>query len=247
MSTREKVARLFQICVFFPLYLILKVIFRFEVRGQESLRGISPRQAIIFASNHYGPFDGVITAVAIAMPWNGFKIGNFLPIRYLAYADYFRWIQFSGPFPFPISIFVSVWLKLSACIPIKCRRKDQIGKVFIEDVLAPAIKVLNQGGRVFIFPEGKMSPNGTLQKGKRGVVCMQKETGAPIIPMYLHGTFKMFSWENLKKRRVSVSFGEPLDNLVIHEDCELQDMSDCANLVMEEIAGLAKTLNGGEK
>jgi 1-acyl-sn-glycerol-3-phosphate acyltransferase len=243
MKKKEKIARIFQICVFFPLYLILKAFFRFEVRGQRNLRGILPRQAVVFASNHFGPFDGVITAVAIAMPWNGFGIGDFLPIRYLAYADYFKWFQFSGPFPFPISVFVSVWLKLSACIPIKCRNKEQIGKVFIEEILAPAINVLDNGGRVFIFPEGKMSPNGALQKGKRGVACLHKESGAPIVPMYLHGTYKMFSWKNLvRNRKVIVTFGKPLD-LKIHKNCELQDMSDGANLVMNEIGKLAK--NGG--
>jgi hypothetical protein len=50
----------------------------------------------------------------------------------------------------------------------------------------------------------------------------------------------MFSWKNLvKNRKVIVTFGQPI-NLKIHKNCELQDMSDGANLVMSKIDKLAR-------
>ncbi len=235
------VARGFQLLVFFPLYFILKAYFGFEVRGRDNLKGITPRDGVIYAANHSGMFDGVITAVAIAMPWNGYRLGSFLPIRYLAFQDYFSWIQTSGPFPFPISPFVAIWLRLSACIPVKRRRKEDIGKVYVEDVLSSATDALNRGERVFIFPEGKMSKDGRLQKAKRGVTCLHKETGAPIVPIHISGTFKMLSWKNLfsSERRVVINIGVPMKNMKIRPEHDLHDMAIGANIVMEKIRELS--------
>ncbi|PID52379.1 MAG: hypothetical protein CR972_01695 [Candidatus Moraniibacteriota bacterium] len=231
----NKIANIFQVVVFFPIFIVLKTFYGFEVRGRDNLKGLSPKDAAIYAANHCGPFDGVITAVAIAMPWNGFRLGAFLPIRYLAFEDYFSWVKFDGPFPFPISFFVASWLRLSACIPVKSRRKDQIGKVFVEDVLSFAIQALKNGERIFIFPEGKMNKNNKLQKAKRGVACLHKESGAPIVPIHISGTFRMLQ----KRQKVVVTFGKPM-NFTIRNDQALSDMAVVANNVMKEISQLAK-------
>lgn len=237
--TATEVARLFQTIIFFPLFVFLRIIFRFEVRGQKYFEILSSKKGAIFAANHLGPFDGIVTAVAIAMSFNKSKNGNCLPIRYLAYKDYFSWIQPSMPFVFPVSLFVAGWLKINACIPVKSRQKNEIGKVPIKEILAPAIDVLKNNGKVFIFPEGKMSNNGSAQKGKRGVACLHKETGAPIIPMHLHGTFKLFSLDNfIRNRKIIVSFGEPIV-LDINSGNDLQCMSDIADHVMKRISKLA--------
>lgn len=229
-----KIARIFQIIVFFPLYLVLKTFYGFEVRGRDNLEGLSPEDAAIYAANHCGPFDGVITAVAIAMPWSGYRLGAFLPIRYLAFENYFSWVKFDGPFPFPVSFIVAGWLRLSACIPVKGRRKDQIGRVYVEDVLSSATDALKRGERVFIFPEGKMSKDGKPQKAKRGVTCLHKESGAPIVPIHISGTFQMLK----RRQKVVVTFGEPM-NIPVREDQQLADMATGASLVMRKICDLA--------
>ena len=234
-----KIARFFQTIVFFPIYCILRLFYGFEVRGRDSLKGITPKDGVIYAANHCGPFDGVITAVAIAMPWNGYGLGSFLPIRYLAYQDYFSWIQRGGLFPFPISPFVAAWLRLSACIPVKRRSKEDIGKVYVEDVLFSASEALKSGERVFIFPEGKMSKDGKLQKAKRGVTCLHKESGVPIVPIHISGTFEMLSWKNIfSSQKVVITFGHSM-NVPIRLEHELDDMATGADIVMDKIRELS--------
>lgn len=235
MSMRIRVARIFQIFAFFFIFGILKIFYGFEVRGRDRLEGLSPKDAVIYAANHCGPLDGVITAVAIAMPWNGFRLGEFLPIRYLAFEDYFSWVRFGGPFPFPISFFVAGWLRLSACIPVKGRKKNQLGKVYVEDVLFSATQALRSGERVFIFPEGKMSEDGNPQKPKRGVLCLHKESGAPIAPIHISGTFQMLK----RLQKIVVTFGEPIMHVPVRKEHELADMATGANQVMEAIMQLS--------
>ncbi len=228
-----KVAAIFQRIVFFPLYLIFRIFYGFEVRGKDNLEGLSAKDAVIYAANHCSPFDGVITAIAIAMPWNGVRFGAFLPVRYLAFEDYFSWVKVDGPFPFPLSFIVAGWLRLSACIPVKGRHKDQMGKVHVEDVLSSAIEALKNGEQVFIFPEGKMSKDGKTQKAKRGVVCLHKESGAPIVPIHISGTFQLLQ----RHQKIVVTFGKPM-HVSVRREHQLADMAAGANLVMEKIREL---------
>lgn len=235
----EKIARIFQTIVFFPIYFILRVIFNFKVVGQENLHGME-RRAAIFAANHVHPLDGIITAVAIAMPWNGFRAGEFLPVRYLAFEDYFRWIRFRRAFPFPLSILTAIWFRLSACIPVRSRKKDEIDTISIEEILINAIDALKSGQKLFIFPEGKMSRDGRLQRGKKGVACLHKETDAPVIPMGIEGSYKMFSPQNIVKcimrqRSLTVRIGSPMKLFNPNPNRTLEEGAD---MVMDRIREL---------
>jgi 1-acyl-sn-glycerol-3-phosphate acyltransferase len=209
------------------------------VVGQENLRGMKS-EAVIFAANHTHPLDGIITAVAIAMPWNGFRVGEFLPVRYLAFEDYFRWVRFCWPFPFPISILTALWFRLSACISVRSRRKDEIDKISLEGILINAIEALNKNQKVFIFPEGKMSEDGNLQRGKKGVACLQKKTSALIVPMGITNSYKMFSFKNIcaslmRKRKLVIKIGEPIKLFNPNPNRTLEDAAD---MVMEKISEL---------
>lgn len=74
-------------------------------------------------------------------------------------------------------------------------------------------KLLEEGKKVLIFPEGYRSENGSLNPLKTGVAMMAQRTGSPIIPAYIHGTFE--AWSRNQKwpksgSELSCSFGEPI-------------------------------------
>ena len=65
-----------------------------------------------------------------------------------------------------------------------------------------AMKRLNDGGRLIIFPEGTRVDRQGEAEAKGGVTVMSARTGAPMIPIYCGGKHKLF-------RRTTVVFGEP--------------------------------------
>lgn len=72
--------------------------------------------------------------------------------------------------------------------------------------------VLDEGGVVGIYPEGTRSPDGRLYKGRTGVGWLALASGAPVIPVAMHGTGRILPPGAKLPRlvRVSVRFGPPV-------------------------------------
>jgi 1-acyl-sn-glycerol-3-phosphate acyltransferase len=60
------------------------------------------------------------------------------------------------------------------------------------DAFRMAERVLNEGHVLMIFPEGTRSPTGELQKPKDGLAMLALRTGAPIVPIGIAGTDKVW-------------------------------------------------------
>jgi 1-acyl-sn-glycerol-3-phosphate acyltransferase len=74
--------------------------------------------------------------------------------------------------------------------------------------------VLAQGKLLGIYPEGTRTPDGRLYRGKTGVARLALESGAPVIPCAMLGTFQLMPSGKLIPRlryRPGVRFGKPLD------------------------------------
>ncbi len=78
--------------------------------------------------------------------------------------------------------------------------------------LKSASKLLKLGKSVYINPEGTRSKTGELQPFKVGVGVLAVETGAPIVPVYIEGTYKSLKPGTVipKPHKVNVYFGEPI-------------------------------------
>lgn len=221
-------------------YITLKTFFGFEVRGKENIKELR-NKPVIFAGNHNSrKFDGFISGTAIALADNNFYFGELSPIRYLAFKAYFEWFRFKTPLPFPFSILATLWLRFNNCIPVKNRRREEYKNLPLKSLLAEAIIALKNGESLFIFPEGKTGGDDKLRKGKRGVACLHRETGVPIIPVVIQGSYKMFSLNNLLrsriKKKVIVTFGNPIYDL--WEKDEKKSLSKGVNKVMIKINNL---------
>ena len=82
-------------------------------------------------------------------------------------------------------------------IPVHRERKD---KAALED----AIKYLNHGCAVGIFPEGRVNKTDTrLLPLKFGAVKMASETNTVVVPFSINGRYKPF------KRSIDITFHEP--------------------------------------
>jgi 1-acyl-sn-glycerol-3-phosphate acyltransferase len=87
------------------------------------------------------------------------------------------------------------------------------GKAQDVAVFKTIVRLMKEGKKVIIFPEGKRSKDGSLHPMKPGVAMLILRTGAAVVPAYLHGTFAI--WPSRRKLprlsgKTACVFGTPL-------------------------------------
>ena len=104
------------------------------------------------------------------------------------------------------------------------------------------LNLLKDGQVVQMFPEGTRSPNGILQRGKKGIGWFILKANVPVVPMRVFGTFE--AWPKGKcfpsfKPQLTLVFGKPLPSEVF-EDCknEADPFQAASDKVMQAIANL---------
>lgn len=146
------------------LYLFLKIIMGARIRGLEHLPKKGP---FIVAPNHVSYFDAVM-------------MYGMLPYRVTR-----RMFSLSIP-----EIFGRFPLKM-------LRRPGRIIMTGTHDTMVSSMQysyaVLKDGQPMCIFPEGRRSASGRLDRPKAGVFQLAKECGAPLVPVYLKGMNYLFS------------------------------------------------------
>ncbi len=138
---------------------------------------------------------------------------------------------------------------LAGVIPIN--RKDSRSK---KQAVEQAIKALKNKDTLILYPEGTRTRTGAIGKGKRGTAKFFLETGTPILPMAINGTFKLMPpGGKLKIRKiVKINIGEPLyfeqelataKNLSKDSEKYNQLLIKITNRVMEEIIALKSAIS----
>ena len=190
------IPKLVQQLTYWPIYLVLKAFFYYQVEGQENLKGLEDKP-VIFVSNHASYLDGPVCAAA--MPRNSVVPHKFFPIRFLVVQEYFNY--WKNSFPFPVS-FVAAYVRTNGSILVVRGLGD------FQKNLAEAVKALKKGAKIWIYPEGKLTLDGKLQQGKKGAAYLHQTTGALIVPVGLSGTFGIF-----KSKKIKVKIGKPIHSL----------------------------------
>jgi len=163
---------------------LVKLLFIKEIKG----RGNIPKRNFILVSNHVSYLDIIIDSY-LCLPRKFHFIGQIDSwkgiMRWLIRAVYF----------------------LTGVIPLD-RTSDQSR----ENAIKEAIKVLKKGNILILYPEGRRSETGEIQEGKMGTAKIFLETGVPILPAAIKGTFELMPPHGkLKiKRIVEINVGQPL-------------------------------------
>jgi 1-acyl-sn-glycerol-3-phosphate acyltransferase len=79
-----------------------------------------------------------------------------------------------------------------------------------QDAMATAKAILERGDGVLIFPEGTRIRPGALAAPKRGVGRLALETGAPVVPVAVHGTEAVRNGWRFRPHKVRIRAGAPL-------------------------------------
>jgi len=105
---------------------------------------------------------------------------------------------------FPIPVLNGI-LRALGWIPVRLGRLDR-------EAFGKAINLIRAGNAVVIFPEGGRSHDGHLRPPKAGLGVIVSQTGCPVVPAYLKGTFDVLPmgarWPRL--RQITVRFGDPI-------------------------------------
>jgi 1-acyl-sn-glycerol-3-phosphate acyltransferase len=158
---------------------------------------------LIVCSNH----KSVIDPLFVAIPFRR-------QIRYMAKSELFR----------DHGRLASRLLYALGAFPIKRDRGDAKS-------IKTAIQILNEGGVVGIFPQGKCVFDNSPFQPKAGVALLASKTGAPVLPVsiYCDGFIKPFS-------HVAIRFGKviPYDSLGL-ADGSSSAVREAANRIARNI------------
>lgn len=95
-----------------------------------------------------------------------------------------------------------------------------------------ALRVLKEDKILGIFPEGTRVKKMDLDSAKPGVALLSIKSDAPILPIYIESTYKLFS-------KINIYIGEPMD--ITNKDgskLNQEDYTEKSKLVLKTIYGL---------
>ena len=205
--------------------LIIPPVYRLWIRKIEGIENIPKDKVFIVAGNHASYFD-VLLLPSIILP----KIS----IKMHALVNSYYWNNKITEF------FLTKW----ECIPVYVENKKN-PRQKNKEALQKAIKYLKNGEIMMIFPEGKRSPDGKLQKAYNGIARLALKARVPVLPCGIIGSSKVMPKGAAFPRfaRCDVKIGKPMhfekyykknQNKKIFEEITRSIMKEIAKLINQE-------------
>jgi 1-acyl-sn-glycerol-3-phosphate acyltransferase len=80
-----------------------------------------------------------------------------------------------------------------------------------EETFITARTIHDRGGAITMYCEGGRSRTGKVsEEAKRGIGRLALETGAPVVPIAIHGSSRIRNWKRLQFPKVTIQYGEPI-------------------------------------
>jgi 1-acyl-sn-glycerol-3-phosphate acyltransferase len=107
--------------------------------------------------------------------------------------------------------------------------------------LRTALRVLQEGGVLLMFPEGTRGPEGALREPKPGAAMLAVMSGAPVVPVFIQGSGRAWPRGRTLPRpaKVRVTFGSPQIFERRDADGRKTDYVDVSRRIMAAIGRLA--------
>ena len=138
------------------------------------------RGAVILAPNHFSFMDHFLMGCYIRRK-----------VRFMAKSQ-----LFSRPMQFIYSH--------GGVFPVRRGARD-------EETFITAETILARGGAVAMYCEGGRSRTGRMaERAKPGIGRLALESGAPIVPIAIHGSSRIRNWKRLRFPQVTVRYGDPI-------------------------------------
>ena len=179
------------------------------------LAKLPDNEKFIVACNHASNLDPLI-------------VGCFFPrlLRYLAKEELFEgW-------------FLGTCIRALGAVPV-----SRTTNASAAGALKGFMKLYQEGSDVLIFPEGGRTLDGKLQPIEAGVALIAAHTHAPILPVFIHGSFRAMPPNSffVKPTKLRVTFGEPL-----RFSDEVYDSKSGHQIIMDALTEKFRELEAGE-
>ena len=95
-----------------------------------------------------------------------------------------------------------------------------------EDAFISAFRILQRGGAVVMYCEGGRSRTGKLaDEAKPGIGRIALESGAPVVPVAILGSYQVRNWKRLQFPKVTIQFGKAFKFPVVQETTREQQQA----------------------
>lgn len=146
----------------------------------EGLENLPAEGGVILCGNHFHAFDPVMMGIASPRP-----------ISFMAKQELFT---------MPL---IRHLVQGLGAFPVKRGQPDRAA-------LKHSVDLLQAGGCFGIFPEGTRNRSGKLRRAEPGTAYLAVKSGAPVIPVGISSTYRLFS-------PVVIRFGRPVDLEYVQE------------------------------
>jgi 1-acyl-sn-glycerol-3-phosphate acyltransferase len=91
-----------------------------------------------------------------------------------------------------------------------------------------AVKKLNQAQVICIFPEGRLTTDGSINPFNKGVAYIHKKSHAPLVPFAIHGGFEAWAYNKPFPtfRPITIEFSAPFHDLDSHDKVVTQGLQN---------------------
>lgn len=166
---------------------------------------------VIFAFNHKSNWDPVIAAIATKRQ-----------LKFMAKEELFQNPIFGG------------LIKKLGAFPVKRSRND-IGAI------KAAMKILNNGDAMLMFPEGHRIKNNKAVKAKPGVALIAQMAKAPVVPVNISGKY---GW----LQKITVTYGKPVYfDEYYGQKLEQSKIQELADGILNSVRELDPNFSEGER
>jgi 1-acyl-sn-glycerol-3-phosphate acyltransferase len=173
----------------------------------KGLSNLNRTGSYIYMPNHVSNFDIPV-------------LQAYLPVQ-------FRWLAKAELFKIPVFGYA---MKRAGYISInRFDRKSAIQS------LNKAAEIIRNGTSVIIFPEGTRSQNQNIQSFKKGGFVLAIDSGVPIIPVIIHGTWTIMQKKHILVRpgNVVLEIKKPINTSDYTRETKDDLMEKVRNIVMD--------------
>ncbi len=160
--------------------------------------------AVILAPNHFSFMDHFLMGCYIRRK-----------VRFMAKSQLFK----PGPMQF---IYTH-----GGVFPVRRGARD-------EETFITAETILARGGAITMYCEGGRSRTGKVaEQAKRGIGRLALESGAPVVPIAIHGSSRIRNWKRLQFPKITVQYGEAMRWERIAEPTREQQQAVADQILLE--------------
>jgi 1-acyl-sn-glycerol-3-phosphate acyltransferase len=130
--------------------------------------------------------------------------------------------------------FMGWWYSHGGVFPVRRGHHD-------EEAFITSFKVLDRGGAVVMYCEGGRSRTGKIGEARPGIGRLAIESGAPVVPVAILGSYQVRNWKRLQFPTVTIQYGKPV-RFEKNEHPSRDEQQEAAELILVRIRAMHSEL-----